>query len=70
MAPVGSLHASRHQAAVEHEEGWTGRWERRSRGENVKEKKRSPRQRLQIIEIIVSAQSERDTRGGLKEREA
>lgn len=63
MAPVGSLHASRHQAAVEHEEGWAGRWERRSRGDNVKEKKRPPRQRLQIIEIFVSAKSERETHG-------
>lgn len=39
VAPVGSLHASRHQAIVmDNEEGWVRWWERKSKRENERGK--------------------------------
>lgn len=61
MAPVGSLHASRHQATVmEKEEGWVEGWNRKSKRENESEgrRERMQRQRPQE-EIIILLKSER-----------
>lgn len=58
MAPVSSLHASRHQATVmEKEVGWVEMRERESRRE-MKVRERMQRQRAQG-EIIVLLKSER-----------
>lgn len=64
VAPVGSLHASRHQATVmEKEVGWVEGWERESKRENESEGRRERMQRPRPQEeITVLLKSEKQSR--------